>query len=172
MTQEERRAEILNLLSAAHRPLTGSALSKQLGVTRQVIVGDVAVLRARGEEIIATPQGYILYGPKQEAGFRGKVAVRHGGGEDLARELYLIVGLGATVVDVTVEHPLYGELTASLQLSTSEDVDRFLHKMEEVQAEPLLSLTDGYHLHTLEAPSSEILDAVRDALRTAGFLAE
>lgn len=173
MTQEERRNELLELLRKATSPLTGSHLSGVLGVTRQIIVGDVAVLRARGEQIIATPQGYLLYRPQLNAVHRSTIAVRHASDQGtIAQELNLIVDLGATVLDVTVEHPLYGELTANLQVSSRAEVRQFVKKMEELHAEPLLVLTDGYHLHTVEAPTSEAMEAVRDALRQAGFLAE
>lgn len=173
MTQEERRAQILTLLEQAEATLTGSHLSSILGVTRQIIVGDVAVLRARGEQIVATPQGYLLYKPQQRTPYRFTVAVRHDGNEEtIAHELNLIVDLGGIVRDVTVEHPLYGELTANLQVSSRAQVGQFVRKMQELQAEPLLVLTDGYHLHSIEAPSSEVMGAIKDALRLAGYLAE
>lgn len=172
MTQKERRAKILELLGQADLPLTGSYLSSTLGVTRQVIVSDVAVLRAGGEKIIATPQGYLLYKPQQEAVHKSTVAVQHGGEEDMANELYLIVELGGTVLDVTVEHPLYGEITGNLQLSSKADVQKFVEKMQTLEAEPLLVLTGGYHLHTIEAPTSEVMGAIREALRQAGYLVE
>ncbi|HPT83757.1 MAG TPA: transcription repressor NadR [Limnochordia bacterium] len=172
MRQEERRARILALLSETDGPVTGSALSSLFGVTRQVIVGDVAVLRAQGAEIIATPQGYLLPKPSA-AGVRSRLAVRHGPErEALAQELNLIVDAGGTVVDVSVEHPLYGELTANLQLSTRGDVQRFMDKMEELQGEPLLVLTGGYHLHTIEAPNPKVMEGIKEALRAAGFLME
>ncbi len=173
MTQEERRTEILALLEQAASPLTGAHLSAVLGVTRQVIVGDVAVLRARGEQIIATPRGYILYKPQARTVHHSTIAVSHGSHNDvLAEELYLVVDLGGTVLDVTVEHPLYGELTANLQLSTRAEVAQFIEKMEELQAEPLLVLTGGYHLHRIETPTGEVMGIIRDALRQAGYLAE
>lgn len=173
MTQEERRDKLLALLRAAAGPLTGSHLSGVLGVTRQIIVGDVAVLRARGEQIVATPQGYLLYKPQVKAVHRSTVAVRHRtDNETIANELNLIVDLGATVLDVTVEHPLYGELTAKLQVSSRAEVAQFVQKMQELQAEPLSVLTDGYHLHRIETPTNEVMGAVRDALRQAGYLAE
>ncbi|NMB19464.1 MAG: transcription repressor NadR [Firmicutes bacterium] len=172
MTQEERRTEILALLAQAKEPLTGSHLSAVLGVTRQIIVGDVAVLRARGEEIIATPRGYLLY-PQSLAVHHSTIAVRHGSDEDdLAQELNIIVDLGGTVLDVTVEHPLYGELTANLQLSSRAEVEQFIDKMKELQAEPLLVLTGGFHLHRIETPTAEVMGSIRDALREAGLLAE
>lgn len=173
MTQEERRSKLLALLEQAKEPLTGASLSNLLGVTRQIIVGDVAVLRARGEQIIATPQGYLIYKAPQSNLYRSKVAVRHGSEHDsLAKELFLIVKLGGSVLDVTVEHPLYGELTANLQIRSRSDVVQFVEKMQTLQAEPLSVLTDGYHLHSIEAPTSEIMGAIRDALRKAGYLAE
>lgn len=171
MPQEERRAKILELLAEANNPITGSSLSSMLGVTRQVIVGDVAVLRARGEQIIATPQGYLLYKPQQGAAHTSTIAVLHGG-DAVADELFLIVDLGGKILDVTVEHPLYGEITANLQLASRADVEKFIASMEELKAEPLLVLTGGYHLHTIEAPTSEVMGAIRDALREAGYLAE
>lgn len=173
MKQEERRDRILALLEEADGPLTGSALSSLFGVTRQVIVSDVAVLRARGAEIIATPQGYLLHKAGSSAVYRGTVVVRHGPDSgSLADELNLIVDLGGTVVDVSVEHPLYGEITANLQLSSRQDVQRFIEKMEELQGEPLLVLTGGYHLHTIEAPNQEVMEAIRGALRAFGYLVE
>lgn len=173
MTQEERREKIIALLKEADQPLTGSHLSSLFGVTRQVIVGDVAVLRARGEQIVATPQGYFLYKPASTASHLCTIAVRHGSDrETIAHELNLIVDLGGKVLDVTVEHPLYGELTANLQVATRAEVAQFAARMEELRAEPLSLLTDGYHLHRLETPTGEACGAIRDALRKAGYLAE
>lgn len=172
MPKEQRRTQILSLLKKAQAPVTGSNLSRMLGVTRQIIVSDVAVLRARGEQIVATPRGYLLYEP-QESVHRSTIAVQHGGdNETLAHELYLIVDLGGTIRDVTVEHPLYGELTANLQLSSRQDVEQFVWKMQALNAEPLLVLTGGSHLHMIEAPTSDAMGAIRDALRRAGYLAE
>ena len=173
ITQEERRGQILALLEEAASPLTGSHLSAVLGVTRQIIVGDVAVLRARGEQIVATPRGYFLYKPQSTTSHRSTIAVRHGSDNDtLAHELNMIVDLGGTVLDVTVEHPLYGELTANLQISSRADVAQFIEGMQELQAEPLLVLTGGYHLHRIETPTGETMGVIRDALRQAGYLAE
>ena len=173
ITQEERRAQIVTLLNAATSPLTGAQLSATLGVTRQIIVGDVAVLRARGEHIVATPRGYFLYKPHARAAHHSTIAVRHGSDNNtLAHELNMIVDLGGTVLDVTVEHPLYGELTANLQLSSRAEVAEFIERMQELQGEPLSVLTGGYHLHRIETPTGETMGVIRDALRKAGYLAE
>ncbi len=173
MAQKKRRSRLVQLLKEADGPLTGSDLSGLLGVTRQIIVGDVAVLRARGEQIVATPRGYLLYPAYAAAVNRSTLAVCHGGDQaSIAGELNLIVDLGGTVVDVTVEHPLYGELTGNLQIKTRADAAQFLSKLAQLEAEPLLVLTGGYHLHTVEAPDGETIDKIRAELRSAGFLAE
>lgn len=173
MAQEKRRARIVKLLNKAVGPITGGELSEQLGVTRQIIVGDVAVLRARGEAIIATPRGYLLYKGYGDTPYRSTFAVRHGGEQsEIGAELKLIVKLGGTVVDVTVEHPLYGELTGNLQIKTEADVSQFLARLAELEAEPLLVLTGGYHLHTVEAPDAETMEKIQSGLRAAGYLAE
>lgn len=173
MTPEERRAKISDILEKTSEPITGSALSTRFAVTRQVIVGDVAVLRARGVQIIATPQGYILPKDSQPGAYKSTLAVRHGRDQKaLVAELNLIVDLGGKINDVTVEHPLYGEITANLQLASRADVEQFVIKMDQLQAEPLSTLTDGYHLHTIEAPNKDVLEAIRKALRKKGYLAE
>ncbi|MFY9526276.1 MAG: transcription repressor NadR [Limnochordia bacterium] len=173
MGQEKRRSEIVKLLQAAEKPITGAELSARFGVTRQIIVGDVAVLRARGEEIIATPRGYILFKSSGEAPLRRTFAVRHSGERtEIAAELFLIVRLGGTVVDVTVEHPVYGELRGNLQIMTEHDVEQFLRSLTEHKAEPLLVLTGGYHLHTVEAADTETMEQIHAGLRQAGYLAE
>lgn len=173
MAQEKRRKKIIAILTEAQEPVTGSSLSSELGVTRQIIVGDMAVLRASGEDIVATPQGYILYKGPKAGGYRSTIAVRHGEQEKImADELNLIVDLGGVVENVTVEHPLYGELTANLQIVSRSDVEQFVEKMRQLKAEPLSILTDGYHLHSIVAPSAEAMGAIREKLRTAGYLAE
>lgn len=173
MSRKKRRAQILAFLQEASGPLTGSWLSSALGVTRQVIVSDVAVLRAGGAKIVATPQGYLLLSPRAYTPYRETVAVHHGDDlQEIEGELTLIVAEGGTVVDVTVEHPLYGELTANLQVSTRKDVAQFIEKMGTLQAEPLLVLTGGYHLHTIEASQDGVLEKIRRGLGQAGFLVD
>jgi len=173
LTKEERREKIVALLKEAKEPLTGAKLSSLLGVTRQVIVSDIAVLRAGGENIIATSRGYLFFKQAYSSPYRKTVAVRHGDSlAEIAEELYLIVKAGGKVLDVTVEHPLYGELTANLQLAAPADVAQFVAKMAEMEAEPLLVLTDGYHLHAIEAPDAEAMGAIEKALQKAGYLVD
>lgn len=106
MNAESRRARILSILRE-ESPVTGSSLAARLGVTRQVIVQDITILRAQGERIIATPRGYTMLDESSPPGVTKLVAVRHSP-EETAAELYAMVDAGAEVLDVIVDHPIYG----------------------------------------------------------------
>ena len=77
MTAARRRDEILQALAGASGPVSAAALAARLGVSRQVVVGDVALLRAAGSPIVATPRGYVLGGGQEGSGVRCTVACRH-----------------------------------------------------------------------------------------------
>ena len=161
----DRRDRIVEEIRKSGKPLSASALAAMLHVSRQIIVGDVALLRARGIGIIATPRGYVR--EEQTHPCEKKIAVMHGR-ERLQEELYTIVDYGCTVVDVIVEHPLYGELVGQLHLSSRYDVDRFLDSIRE--SEPLSQLTHGVHLHTIRYPDEEAFAKMKEALREKGIL--
>ena len=167
MEAVERRRAIAQRLAQADGPVSAAALAKAFSVSRQIIVGDVALLRAGGMEIFATPRGYIL--PGEPAALTRTVACVHSGGE-MARELEIMVDQGCQVVDVVVEHPLYGQLTGQLHLSSRYDVQEFIRAVSQRNAKPLSDLTGGIHLHTLRCPSQEAFERARAALDQAGFL--
>ena len=167
MNTSQRRARILEYLRSSDRPLSATVLAGKLSVSRQIIVGDVALLRASGEAITATPRGYVLERPK--AGIVRTVACLHSS-QDMERELMLMVNQGCTVENVIVEHPVYGQLTGPLELSSQYDISEFIRKVEQNDARPLSLLTDGIHLHTLRCPDQEALDRTAAALERAGFL--
>ena len=167
MTASDRRAAILQQLQRADAPISATALANDLGVSRQIIVGDVALLRAGGVDIQATPRGYVL--AAETAGVTAVLACVHTGG-DMERELTLMVDYGAEVVDVIVEHPVYGQLPGQLQLRSRYDVAQFLTKA--AGAAPLSALTDGIHLHTVRCPDEATLQRVTAALKAEGFLLE
>ena len=169
MNAAQRRERILESLKAAQAPLSAAALAQRLSVSRQIIVGDVALLRAGGEDITATPRGYVLERPR--AGLRRTVACLHSGA-DMERELTLMVDQGCAVENVIVEHPVYGQLTGPLDLSSRYDIAQFIRKNEENAARPLSLLTDGIHLHTLRCPDEEAFERAVKALGEAGFLVE
>ena len=169
MDAAQRREAILTRLREADAPVSASTLAGDFSVSRQIIVGDVALLRAGGEEISATPRGYVL--AREAQGLTRTVAVKH----DLAgtrQELYLLVDQGCSVLDVVVEHAVYGQLTGELQLHSRYDVDQFMDRLGREGNKPLSTLTEGIHLHTLRCPDEAAYERARDALRTAGFLLE
>ena len=166
MTASERRQQIARLLSASQAPISATTLSQELGVSRQIIVGDIALLRAAGQEITATARGYVI--PAQN-GLLRRIACTHSAGET-RYELDAMVDCGCTVVDVIVEHPVYGQLTAPLHLSSRLDVDQFMKRMDG--AAPLSQLTGGVHLHTLSCPDETAYEHLLQLLRQRGFLVE
>lgn len=167
MQAEERRAAILRVLKDAGEPVSAAALANRFGVSRQIIVGDVALLRAGGENISATPRGYVI--PAKPEGIVRQIACRHSetGMED---ELNAIVDQGCAVLDVIVEHPIYGQLTGSLQIRSRYDVGQFLRRCRSSDAHPLSDLTEGIHLHTVACPDEAAYERVREALRALGVM--
>lgn len=168
MEAMERRAQILKILRNNHKPLSGSHLAAELKVSRQVIVQDIAILRAGGEEIFATPQGYVLTTSVKRKP-RQVLAAQHDA-VGMVAELETIINLGGKVIDVVVEHPLYGEIRGLLMLSNQQELAEFLAKSSDCGAELLSALTKGVHLHTVEADTEEALARIVVALREKGYL--
>ncbi|MGE5485454.1 MAG: transcription repressor NadR [Ignavibacteriales bacterium] len=169
MNAEERRRAIQSTLLKSSRPLTGSDLAASLGVSRQVIVQDIAILRARGEPVIATPQGYASREAALQPGETRVLACRHDA-RRVRDELMIMVNAGGEVIDVIVEHPLYGEISGNLMLRTPADVDRFMARLERTRASLLSSLTGGVHLHTVRAATPAAFSEMVSRLREKGFL--
>ena len=167
MTAADRRRSILEVLTASG-VVAGDTLAARFGVSRQAIVHDIAILRAAGAPIVATIRGYLLTATATPEWQRTTVAVRHRP-SDAVNELRAIVDLGVRVLDVVVEHPVYGELRAELQLASRSDVDAWAEVTIESGAHLLSELTDGVHLHTLEASAPEQLAAANAVLGRLGF---
>lgn len=186
MTAQERREELLLRLRRSQEPFSGGRLAKTLGVSRQVIVGDVAMLRASGHEIVSTARGYVLAevarparntneevsDPKGAATKRPTrvLKLRHTV-EQTSDELFTILENGGTVLDVFVSHRVYGRLRAPLNIATRADALRFLDSMSGGTSFPLLTVTSGYHYHTITADSEATLDCIERALDSKGYLA-
>lgn len=165
MTSTERRNMIEQRLRSAEAPVSATALANEFHVSRQVIVGDVALLRASGVDVQATPRGYVLSGRTQ--GVTGVLACVHSR-DAMVDELNIMVDNGCAVLDVIVEHPVYGQLTGQLQLRSRHDVSEFWKMAAD--AAPLSALTGGIHLHTVLCPDEETLARTAAALKEAGFL--
>jgi len=169
MDSTMRRERVCELVNKDTVPVSASALAKELGVSRQVIVGDIAILRAQGHEIIATARGYMVPKFTESNQHIGKIACCHNA-ENTIEELYIIVDLGATVVNVIVEHELYGEITGQLNIKTREDADAFVVRVHSSEAKLLSALTMGVHLHTIACRNKAHFEQVYHALDNAGLL--
>lgn len=167
MKGNERRENIILDLKREEDPLSAGALASKYGVSRQVIVQDVALLRANGEDIQATASGYLL----QDAALCSRVFKSYHSDEDTARELTLCVDLGGCVKDIFVYHRAYGVIRGELNIRSRLDVQRFLDDVSSGKSTLLKNTTSGYHYHTVTADSEEILDLIQQALMDHGFLA-
>lgn len=169
MNAQERRERIVAELSRAEGPLSGTALAGAVGVSRQVIVQDIALLRAHGHDIVSTNRGYVACAAAAPCVRLFKVRHTEAQTED---ELCAIVDLGASVLDVMVNHRVYGKMSAPLNIHNRRDVAHFVADMQSGQSSLLLTVTSGYHFHHVAAESEEVLDEVEQALAARGYLAE
>lgn len=167
---DERREEILTLLTQDNSPITGGQLAEYLNVSRQVIVQDISLLKAKNIPIMATSQGYVLSEENPASQLCARIVPCYHPPEETERELLLLVDQGVLVKDVKVEHPIYGDITASIMVNNRKEVYQFIQKVERTNASYLSELTNGIHLHTIEAKTEQDLDDAESALEDAGFL--
>jgi transcriptional regulator of NAD metabolism len=168
MKANERRQAIANLLLIKKCAITGSELSSRFGVSRQIIVQDIASLKKQGYDIIPTHYGYVMNGsPLVERVLK----VNHTT-EETEKELILMVNAGVTVVDVFVLHNVYGKISAPLNVYTEKHVKDFIQGVRDCKSTELMNITGGVHYHTIRADTEDILDAAEDAIRKAGYLAD
>ena len=169
MNTAQRRTEILKLLQQAEKPVAARAMASQFGVSRQVIVQDMAVIRASTPGILSTTRGYVLQQDKDIACTR-EFKVRHGQ-EQAAEELNLIVDCGGRVKNISISHRVYGRITAEMDIRSRQDVQEFLQALAGGASTVLSTATDGYHYHLVEAATPDRLDLIGQALQDADFLA-
>lgn len=164
----KRRENLINILNNQNEPISGSELSKLLGVSRQVIVQDIALLRASDINILSTTRGYLIY-QNENTKVSRTFKVKHTT-EEIEDELCIIVDNGGKILDVVVYHEIYGEITTELIIRNRQDVYDFVKKVNEKQIVPLKELTAGVHRHTVEADSEKILDQIELALAKKNYL--
>lgn len=168
MTGVQRRKKILEMLGQSSTPLSGGALGRAVGVSRQVVVQDIALLRTEGHPVLATARGYVLEVPHQTERLFKMCHTT----EQTREELNTIVDLGGEVLDVMVNHRIYGKVSAPLNIRSRRDVEAFVENIRTGRSTPLLNVTSGYHFHHVAADQEEILDEIEAALREKGFLAD
>lgn len=167
MNVTDRRMSILRILERKNTPVTASELAAEFHVSRQVIVQDIAVIRAQTPDIVSTCRGYTI---QQRGECTREIKVRHDA-EDTARELKLIVDCGGRVKNVSIRHRVYGRITAPMDIGSRQDIEEFLALMQDGKSTLLSSATGGYHYHLIEAASVERLDLIEQKLEQAGLLA-
>lgn len=168
MKGEERRKQLLNILSSSNNPISGGTLSKELNVSRQIIVQDISLLRANGATIFSTNKGYLL----QEDRKYSRVFKVYHTDDQVEEELSTIVDAGGQIRDVFVYHKVYGVLKADMGIKSRHDIRAYMEEISTGKSSLLKNVTSGYHYHTIDAESEEILDAIQEELQQKGFLAK
>lgn len=165
-----RRKEIQRRLQSSSQPIKGSQLAKDLQVSRQVIVQDIAILRAGGIQVVATPTGYLIQGVPSQ-GILKTICCQHGESlKEISDELETIVAFGGKVIDVIVEHPIYGEIRAVLNITCLWDVQQFIENVKTNRVKLLSILTEGLHYHTLEVTNEAMFRQIKEALKKRHYL--
>lgn len=167
MKAAERRNAIANFLLAEDKAVSGGELSEKFGVSRQIIVQDITVLKGLGYDILSTHNGYII----QKSPLKERVLKLHHTTEQTEDELSLIVRLGGTVVDVFVWHKVYGKMEAKLNIFSDLHVKQFIEGVRTGKSTELMNITGGYHYHTIRAESEEVLDQIEKVLEERGYIA-
>ena len=168
LTGLERRKDIVSRIKNSSSPVSGKALAQAYDVSRQVIVQDIALIRAAGHDIISTNRGYILNAPH----IASRVfKVRHTD-EELENELCSIVDLGGKVVNVMINHHVYGHMEAEMNINSRRKVMEFMEDIKSGKSSPLKNITSNYHYHTVEADNEDTLNMIEEMLREKGYLVE
>lgn len=168
MKGEERRKKIIEYLEQSDAPVSGGKLAKALGVSRQVIVQDIALIRAGGRQVYSLSRGYRI----DKSSRKSRVFKVFHTEEEVREELEMIVDLGGYVEDVFVYHKVYGVMRGELNIHSRADIEAYLEKIRTGKSRLLLKTTSGYHYHTVTAESEEILDTIQEHLQKRGFLAQ
>ena len=171
MTGENRRKAIAELLQKATAPISAAKLAEEFSVTRQIIVADIALLRASGFCISADNKGYTLETKAAHDGIVKRIAVRHKK-EEVSDEFYAVVDNGGTILDVIVEHPVYGKISAELNISSRYEADEFANKISKAGVNPISMLTEGLHIHTVAVKDEAAFLRILDKLSSLGILIE
>ena len=166
MNTEERTSRLLSYIQESPAPVSGARLAEEFQVSRQVIVQDIALLRARNIEILSTTRGYIC----QKPALRERIFHVYHTDEQIQEELNAVVDCGGIVADVFVEHEIYGHLQAEMMVSSRRKAEEFVEDIRKGKSRPLKNITSGYHYHRVLAESEETLDVVEQELKKRGFL--
>ena len=165
-----RRKKILELLENSNEIINATAMAEKFGVTRQIIVSDIALLRANGHKIISEKRGYFL---EREANYGvKKVIICKHYEKGVLDEFYAVVDNGGRFLNVIVEHPIYGQITAELNIASRYDAQEFVRSVKESNASQLSDLTNGIHYHTILCPDEAAFERIKKELKENNILQE
>jgi len=167
--EDKKRQQLLDLLLNASEPIKGQSLAEHLEVSRQAVVQYIAIIRASGVNVIATHTGYMIPKLPENAEHIKTIYSTHED-EHIREELEIIVDMGGKIIDVIVEHPVYGEIICPINIKSRYEIDNFLDDLEKHNAKPLSVLTGGHHRHTIEVPSEKVYQLIVDKLREKNYI--
>ncbi len=167
--EDKKRQQLLDLLLNASEPIKGQSLAEHLEVSRQAVVQYIAIIRASGVNVIATHTGYMIPKLPENAEHIKTIYSTHED-EHIREELEIIVDMGGKIIDVIVEHPVYGEIICPINIKSRYEIDNFLDDLEKHKAKPLSVLTGGHHRHTIEVPSEKVYQLIVDKLREKNYI--
>lgn len=168
LSGQKRREEILKLLKNSKEPVSGTELARKLQVSRQIIVQDMALIRANGMDVMATNRGYVISETKEVSRVFKVIHTE----EQVEEELNLFVDLGGKVEDVFVYHKVYGVIKVPMNIKSRRDVRTYMEGISSGKSTNLMKLTSNYHYHTIIAEDEQTLDLIQDELQQKGFLAK
>lgn len=168
MKNQDRRKKILEILRNSSSPVTGDQLAKDLDVSRQVIVLDMALLRSAGNAIVSTRRGYQINGRSLTMDFECRYKAMDTDG--VMEEMNIVVDNGGMIVSITLLPDFCGPIQAFLNLKNRRDVKQYLENFRTYNIPLIATLSKGLHTLTVAADSQEELEAIRQSLQEAGIL--
>ena len=168
MNGEERRKQIVDILKHSSSPVPGTQLAQILNVSRQVVVQDIALIRAKDVDIFSTNRGYVINDKKE---YSRIFKVIHED-EEVETEQEAIVDLGGWIRDVFVYHKVYGVIRADMNIHSRRDIRTYMSEIAGGKSSLLKNVTSGYHYHTIVADDEQTLDLIQAELGRLGFLAK
>ena len=172
MDNHYRRERLLTILQESPDPVSGAMLAKQLNVSRQIIVADVAILRSSGFLIASSVKGYEYPATGKQKGYTRIIACRGKDSDinELLCELNAVVDNGGIIHGINLTSRIYGELQIEMDIHSRRDVRQYLEKVRNSGYPFITVTTGGVHHLDIEAHDEEELDAIEECLDDLGLL--
>ncbi len=165
MDGQARRKKLIEIIRKSDRPVSGTALATELDVSRQVVVTDIALIRANGVDVISTNRGYII----NQSNKCKRIIKSHHTDEQILDELFTIVDNGGVAENIIINHRYYNRLEAPLGVSSRREAKEFMDAIASGKSKSLSSATSGYHYHVISADDEDTLDIIEKELKEKGY---